>query len=130
MVYLSIELSPGSAGFTTKILANVNPVIVKLSDAAADFTELPEVVAVTAELVAVIRPGVAPAGICNVTLKVQRVSGDKEPPLKVNVEVPLTLEPVPQISFCVAVVEVNPVKTFSKSRVKLTAVASAVAFSL
>ncbi len=123
-------IAPGNAGLPTNSCVRLKPDMRSVSDAVAEVTDIPEVVALTAELSMVMMLGIASLGICKATEKVQVLSGISEPPVRVKVSVPLKVEPLPQTSVCEAVLVVIPDKALSKSTVKVTFVALAVLFSL
>lgn len=125
-----ITLSPAVTGLVKNDLLKSRPVTVCVSDVALELTNCAATVPVTSELANVYTLGVAPEGICNVTEKLHCSVAASEPPMNVSVDVPLTDEPKPQISFALADAIVKPVKAASKSIVKAISLMSAVEFSL
>ena len=121
---------PGSAGFVRKVFSKVNPETMRSSLATLLVTALVLTVADTAEVVAVIGPGVAPDGTSIATENVQLSPGVSEPPVRVRVVVPLKVDPLPQMSFCVLAEDAKPASAAFKSSVHPIPVASPVALAL
>ena len=64
-------------------------------------------------------PVAAPAGTCTLTENVQLSSGPRLPPVKLNKDVPLIWEPVPQILVAGRPTAAAPVSMASRSSSKL-----------
>ena len=131
IVYSIVTKPPGSVGEVVRVLLNVIPVIVTESDTAMESTDSPEVIASMAELITVMTPGIAVSETDKLTEKVQLPPGDNVAPasdkvVTLDTVVPLKLEPLPQMSFCVVIVVANAV---FRATVKLTPVASATALT-